>query len=93
MSDTETDEPDYKTKRLETLARAREIARQNRLSKTAVKKDIHDKQIQEIKEARLKAQKEVKEKQTAKPRIEDEEIDEKEQSPVKIVFLFLFSFF
>ena len=61
MSDAE--ETDYKTKRLETLARAREIARQNRLSKTAVKKDIHDKQIKERKEARLKAQKEIKEKQ------------------------------
>ena len=63
MSDTETDEPDYKAKRLETLARAREVARQNRLKKTAEKKDIHDKQIKERKEARLKAQKEIKEKQ------------------------------
>ena len=63
MSDTETDEPDYKAKRLETLARAREIARINRLQKTAEKKDIHDKQIKERKEARLKAQREIKEKQ------------------------------
>ena len=82
MSDTE--EQDYKIKRLETLARAREIARQNRLAKTAEKKDIHDKQIKERKEARLKAQREIKEKQEIvrgeKPH---EEVETKGQSPLK----------
>ena len=47
MSDTEEHEQDYKSKRLETLARAREIARQNRLAKTAEKKEEHKKSMEE----------------------------------------------
>jgi hypothetical protein len=64
MGDTVIEEAEeFKAKRLATLARAREIARQNRLAKSAEKKEIHDRNINERKTARLEAQKQVKEKQ------------------------------
>ena len=69
--EVEVEIPDYKTKRLETLARARQIARQNRLEKSSEKKEEHNKLIAERKQARMKAQKETKEKQT-KPKAEPE---------------------
>jgi hypothetical protein len=80
MSDDE-EVPDYKTKRLETLARAREVARQNRLAKTADKKEIHDKNITERKNARLIAQKQVKQKQEKQESLEEKEevVEEKEE--------------
>lgn len=62
MSDEEEVIPDYKAKRLETLARAREVARQNRLAKTNEKKIEHKKVIDERKIERKKITKEVKEK-------------------------------
>ena len=76
--EVEQEVPDYKTKRLETLARAREIARQNRLDKSSEKKEEHNKLIAERKQARLKAQKDTKEKQT-KPKPEPEPEPELEQ--------------
>ena len=93
MSEEEVEEeiPDYKTKRLETLARARQIARQNRLEKSSEKKEEHDKLIAERKQARLTAHKEIKEKQSKpkpspKPEIEPEpepelEIEEPQPPP------------
>lgn len=76
MSDDE-DIPDYKAKRLETLARAREVARQNRLAKTADKKEIHNNNILERKNARLMAQKQVKQKQEKQEK--QEALEEKEE--------------
>ena len=76
MSDDE-DIPDYKAKRLETLARAREVARQNRLAKTADKKEIHNNNILERKNARLIAQKQVKQKQEKQEK--QEALEEKEE--------------
>ena len=91
MSEEEQEVPDYKTKRLETLARARQIARQNRLEKSSEKKEEHDKLIAERKQARLTAHKEIKEKQSKpkpspKPEIEPEpepelEIEEPQPPP------------
>ena len=78
--EVEQEVPDYKTKRLETLARAREIARKNRLDKSSEKKEEHNKLIAERKQARLKAQKDTKEKQT-KPKPEPELEQELEEEP------------
>ena len=83
MSDDE-DIPDYKAKRLETLARAREVARQNRLAKTADKKEIHNNNILERKNARLMANKQVKQKQEKQEKLEaleekEEVVEEKEE--------------
>ena len=75
----ETEVPDYKTKRLEVLARAREVARQNRLAKSSEKKSEHNKIILERKQARMTAQKQVKEKQE-KEKIEPEEEEELEET-------------
>ena len=74
MSDNEIEEevPDYKTKRLEVLARAREIARQNRLEKTSKTKQENAKLVEERKQARLTAHKQVKEKQQKKEEEETE---------------------
>ena len=81
MSDNDDEEiPDFKKKRLQTLARAREVARQNRLAKTADKKQIHDSNIAERKNARVLAQKQIKEKQEKQNALEEkEEIEEKEE--------------
>jgi hypothetical protein len=88
MSDNE-DVPDYKTKRLQTLARAREIARQNRLAKSSDKKEIHNTNIAERKNARVLANKQVKEKQETlvkeeklEVEVKEEEVEEEEEEEV-----------
>lgn len=49
MSENADDEiPSYKTKRLEILARAREVARQNRLKEREGKKEEHKKELQSV---------------------------------------------
>jgi len=82
MSDNE-DVPDYKTKRLQTLARAREIARQNRLAKSSDKKEIHNTNIAERKNARVLANKQVKEKQETL--VKEEEVEEEEEEKEEVV--------
>ena len=49
MSDEGEEMPDWKVKKLEVLARAREVARQNRLKATAEKKVLHKKEVEERK--------------------------------------------
>ena len=79
MSDTEEQEQDYKTKRLEVLARAREIARQNRLQKTAEKKDEHKKQVTERKIQKAKLTQEINQRLNKKEFVKSDELEEVEE--------------
>ena len=52
--DGEEEMPEWKVKKLEVLARAREVARQNRLKATAEKKAKHKEEVEERKLMRSK---------------------------------------
>lgn len=86
MSDSEDEKKDLaKQKRLEVLARAREIARQNRLNKTKEKKEQHQKELYEKKLSKIQNKKKVEESEPLEKDLssqtEEEKADVTPQTP------------
>ena len=84
MSDSEDEKKDLaKQKRLETLARAREIARQNRLNKTKEKKEQHQKELYEKKLSKIQNKKKVEESEPLEKDLSKDDNETEEENAVE----------